>query len=123
MFKKVIEKLGLKIEETTGMIKIVNTLEVPIVGITRKVELHIDEKNGNKHIKVIHFDNFDFVFVLGLSFIDYVNALIIPCANFVCIFILNNSVSCHCIETKRKESRRWLPFSLLMMLLGRKTSF
>ncbi|GMJ01311.1 hypothetical protein HRI_003800300 [Hibiscus trionum] len=43
MSKKAAEKLGLRVDSSTGKIKTANTKEVPIVGETRKVELQIGE--------------------------------------------------------------------------------
>ncbi|GMJ01310.1 hypothetical protein HRI_003800200 [Hibiscus trionum] len=84
MSKKAVEKLGLRVESSTGKIKIENTKEVLIVGEARKVELQIGEWKGEENFKVIHLDDFDFI--LGLNFLNHINAFIVPCVDAVCIF-------------------------------------
>lgn len=83
MSKMAAEKLGLEVEGSTKKIKTVNAKEVPVVGTVRKVELQIGEWKAKEDFKVIHLDDFDFV--LGLNFLDRVQALIIPCADVICI--------------------------------------
>lgn len=79
------DKLGLSIRKLTKKIKMVNSNEVSIVGVAQGLELQIDEWKGKEDLEVIHLN--DYEFVLGLNFLDWINALLIPFAK--CIYILD----------------------------------
>ncbi|KAK8271103.1 hypothetical protein V6Z12_D11G241300 [Gossypium hirsutum] len=76
-------KLGLKIENEVGRIKTVNSESVPIKGVAKGVDLQLSKWSGKVSIKVIPLDDYDFV--VGLSFLDQVNALIAPSSNYMVI--------------------------------------
>ncbi|XP_052882715.1 uncharacterized protein LOC128291573 [Gossypium arboreum] len=76
-------KLGLKIENEPGRIKTVNSESVPIKGVAKGVKLQFGDWTGTAPIKVIPLDDYDFV--VGLSFLDQVNAMIFPSGNFMVI--------------------------------------
>ena len=50
------------------------------------MELQIGEWKGKETFKVINLDDFDFV--LGLSFFDHIDALVVPTTNTICILDL-----------------------------------
>ncbi|KAE8671970.1 hypothetical protein F3Y22_tig00111877pilonHSYRG00250 [Hibiscus syriacus] len=83
MSNQVASKLALHIEKASGYIKTVNAEEVPIKGISKGVELNIGSWTGKEVIKVIPLDDFDVV--LGLSFLDKINAFPVPFADCLCI--------------------------------------
>ncbi|KAE8720538.1 hypothetical protein F3Y22_tig00019093pilonHSYRG00019 [Hibiscus syriacus] len=83
MSEQIAKRLGLHVEKATGSIKTVNVEEVPIAGITKGIELTIGGWSGKEAIKVIPLDDFDFV--LGLSFLDRINAFPVPFADCLCI--------------------------------------
>ncbi|KAE8673495.1 Detected protein of unknown function [Hibiscus syriacus] len=61
----------------------VNAKEVPIAGVAKGIELTVGGWSGTKAIKVIPLDDFDFV--LGLSFLDRINAFPVPFVDCLCI--------------------------------------
>ena len=77
------KKLDLHVEKASGMIKTVNSKERPIVGIAKGVKLELGSWHGKENIKVIPLDDFDFV--IGLDFLDRINALLAPFADCICI--------------------------------------
>ncbi|XP_039021247.1 uncharacterized protein LOC120153338 [Hibiscus syriacus] len=84
------KKLDLRIEKTSGFIKTVNTKEVPIVGEARGIKLSIGGWTGKESIKVIPLDDFDFV--IGISFLDRINAFPLPFAD--CLVICDPKHQC-----------------------------
>ncbi|KAE8691406.1 hypothetical protein F3Y22_tig00110890pilonHSYRG01301 [Hibiscus syriacus] len=83
MSEQIAKRLGLHVEKATGSIKIVNAEEVPIAGVAKGIELTVGGWSGKEAIKVIPLDDFDFV--LGLSFLDRINAFPVPFADCLCI--------------------------------------
>ncbi|KAE8697362.1 hypothetical protein F3Y22_tig00110621pilonHSYRG00135 [Hibiscus syriacus] len=79
---KIAKRLGLHMEKATGSIKTVNAEEVPIAGSQRN-RANRRGWSGKEAIKVIPLDDFDFV--LGLSFLDRINAFKVPFADCLCI--------------------------------------
>ncbi|XP_039053215.1 uncharacterized protein LOC120195204 [Hibiscus syriacus] len=73
----------LRIVHETGSIKTVNAEEVPISGVTKGIEITVGGWSGKEAIKVIPPDKFDFV--LGLSFLDRINAFPVPFVDCLCI--------------------------------------
>ncbi|XP_039018071.1 MLO-like protein 3 [Hibiscus syriacus] len=76
MSNKVIDNLVLKVEPSKGVIKTVNSKEVPIIGVARKIELQIGDWSDKEEFRVIPLDDFDFF--IGLGFLDRVKAFIFP---------------------------------------------
>ncbi|XP_040967114.1 uncharacterized protein [Gossypium hirsutum] len=76
-------KLGLKIDNEGGRIKTVNSESIPIKGVAKGVDLQLGNWSGKVSIKVIPLDDYDFV--VGLSFLDQVKALIAPSSNYMVI--------------------------------------
>ncbi|PPR87115.1 hypothetical protein GOBAR_AA33575 [Gossypium barbadense] len=68
MSKGAAHKLGLKIENDPGRIMTVNSKSVPIKGVAKGVKLQFGDWTSTASIKVIPFDDYDFV--VGLSFLD-----------------------------------------------------
>ncbi|KAE8716635.1 Protein NRT1/ PTR FAMILY 3.1 [Hibiscus syriacus] len=83
MSEQIAKRLGLHVEKVTGSIKTVNAEEVPIAGVAKGIELTVGGWSGKEAIKVIPLDDFDFV--LGLSFLDRINAFPVPFADCLCI--------------------------------------
>lgn len=77
------KKLGLQVEKASGWIKTVNSKEEPIAGVAKRVELQLGSWTGKESIKVIPLDDYDLV--IGLSFLDRINALLLPFADCLCI--------------------------------------
>ncbi|XP_040932038.1 uncharacterized protein [Gossypium hirsutum] len=76
-------KLGLKIDNEGGRIKTVNSESIPIKGVTKGVDLQLGDWSGKVSIKVIPLDDYDFM--VGLSFLDQLKALIAPSSNYMVI--------------------------------------
>ncbi|XP_040942311.1 uncharacterized protein [Gossypium hirsutum] len=76
-------KLGLKIDNEGGRIKTVNSESIPIKGVAKGVDLQLGNWSGKVSIKVIPLDDYDFV--VRLSFLDQVKALIAPSSNYMVI--------------------------------------
>ncbi|PPR87528.1 hypothetical protein GOBAR_AA33166 [Gossypium barbadense] len=83
MSKRAAHKLGLKIENEPGRIKTMNSESVPIKGVTKRVNHQLGDWTGKTSIKVIPLDDYDFV--VGLSFLDQVNASICLSDNYMVI--------------------------------------
>ncbi|OMO54028.1 Aspartic peptidase [Corchorus capsularis] len=73
------KKLGLKVDKGQGWIKTVNSKETPTMGVAQGVELKLGAWSGKDNIEVIPLDDYDFV--VGLDFLDRINALLVPFAN------------------------------------------
>ncbi|MFQ6662836.1 hypothetical protein Gotur_030558 [Gossypium turneri] len=76
---KAAKKLVLSIKKSNKNIKTVNFEEASTVGVVRNVELQIDEWKGNEEFKVIQLDDYDYV--LGLNFLDKIQAILYPWAD------------------------------------------
>ncbi|KAE8696991.1 cytochrome P450 78A7-like [Hibiscus syriacus] len=83
MSEPVAKRLGLQVEKANGSIKTVNAEEVPIAGVAKGIELTVGGWSERETIKVIPLDDFDFV--IGLSFLDRINAFPVPFADCLCI--------------------------------------
>ncbi|PPS00122.1 hypothetical protein GOBAR_AA20547 [Gossypium barbadense] len=83
MSERATHKLGLKIKNKPGQIKTVNSESVSIKGVTKGVNLQFGDWTGKASIKVIALDDYDFI--VGLSFLDQVNATICLSNNFMVI--------------------------------------
>ncbi|KAE8705397.1 cytochrome P450 78A7-like [Hibiscus syriacus] len=83
MSEPIAKKLGLHVEKANGSIKTMNAEEVPIAGVAKGIELTVGGWSGKETIKVIPLDDFDFV--LGLSFLDRINAFPVPFTDCLCI--------------------------------------
>ena len=53
------------------------------MGIAKGVDLNLGSWSGKETIKVIPLDDYDFV--VGISFLDRINALLVPFVNCICI--------------------------------------
>lgn len=62
------------------------------------VELQLGDWKGKETLEVISLDDYDFV--IGLDFLDRINALLVPFANCICIL----DPRCQCIVPVRRES-------------------
>ncbi|KAE8658935.1 hypothetical protein F3Y22_tig00116965pilonHSYRG00363 [Hibiscus syriacus] len=82
MSEQITKRLGLHVEKASGSIKTVNAEEVPIARVAKGIELTVGGWSGKEAIKVIPLDDFDFV---GLSFLDRINAFLVPFADCLCI--------------------------------------
>ncbi|PPS02744.1 hypothetical protein GOBAR_AA17918 [Gossypium barbadense] len=76
MSEEATRKLGLNIKNESGQIQMVNSKSVPIKGVAKGVDLQLGDWTGNASIKVIPFDDYDFM--VGLSFLDRANAFTVP---------------------------------------------
>ena len=76
-------RLGIKCEKTGGMVKAVNSEAKPISGVAKGVEVCLGKWKGKMDFSVIQMD--DYPIVLGMEFLDSVNAVPIPCANTLAI--------------------------------------
>ena len=76
-------KLKLSVEKTKTWLKTVNSKEVPTVGVAKGVDLQIGSWQGKESIEVVSLD--DFEFVIGMEFLDKIDALIVPRSNCLCV--------------------------------------
>ena len=60
--------------------------------------MQLGDWKGKKTIKVIPLDDYDFM--VGLDFLNLINALLVPFANCLCIL----DTRCQCIMLVRRES-------------------
>ncbi|OMO94934.1 hypothetical protein COLO4_16141 [Corchorus olitorius] len=92
------KKLGLKVDKGQGWIKTVNSKKTPTMGVAQGVELKLGAWSSKDNIEVIPLDDYDFV--IGIDFLDRINALLVPFAD--CIYILDPR--CKCIVPMRWET-------------------
>ncbi|MBA0754745.1 hypothetical protein Gogos_005536 [Gossypium gossypioides] len=83
--EKAAKKLVLSIRKSNKKIKITTSKKAPTVGVVRDVELQIDEWKSNEEFKVIQLDDYDYV--LGLNFIDKIQATLQPWVDLIHIVI------------------------------------
>lgn len=83
MFKETVWRLGLKVEKEMEWIKIMNSKRVPTMGVVKGVMLELGSWIGKKTIEVIPLEDYDFV--VGLKFLDRINALLSPFFYYMCI--------------------------------------
>lgn len=81
----VANKLGLKVEKAGGWLKTINSKEIPTVGCRPRSEREPSHRcvACKKTLKVIILDEYEFV--IGIDFLDQVNALIVPSGNHLYI--------------------------------------
>ncbi|KAH1046660.1 hypothetical protein J1N35_037444 [Gossypium stocksii] len=77
--KKTTRKLGLLIRKSNKKIKTVNSKEAPTMGVAQDMELQIDEWKGKEEFEVIQLH--DYNFVLGLNFLNRIQAVMFPWAD------------------------------------------
>ncbi|KAI5347847.1 hypothetical protein L3X38_000734 [Prunus dulcis] len=77
------KRLGCRVSKEAGSMQTVNSTAKPIDGVARGVELHITTWKGVVDFSVISIDDYDVV--LGMEFMDKVNAFLIPFYNTMCI--------------------------------------
>ena len=68
------------------------------MGVAQGVELKLGDWKGKEKIEVIPLD--DYEFFVGLDFLDRINALLVPFANYLCIL----DTGCQCIVPMKRES-------------------
>ncbi|KAI3412628.1 Hydrolase_4 domain-containing protein [Psidium guajava] len=72
------KKLDLKVEKRTGWLKTVNSKQVPMSGVARGVEIHIGQWTSKEDLE-------DYDIVMGLGFIDRIEAMLLPFADCICV--------------------------------------
>ncbi|KAK2967197.1 hypothetical protein RJ640_022453 [Escallonia rubra] len=77
------KRLGLNVVDGGGWLKPVNAEAKPLQGMVRRVEICLGQWTGFVDFSVAQMD--DFKVVLGLDFLQQVNALVSPYNNAVCI--------------------------------------
>lgn len=92
------KKLGLRVEKTKGRLKTVNSEEVPTCGIARDVSIRMGQWSGKEIVEVIPLD--DYAFVIGMDFLDRIDALILPFADCICIL----DAGCQCIVPVKRST-------------------
>ncbi|KAL3728213.1 hypothetical protein ACJRO7_032888 [Eucalyptus globulus] len=99
--KEAAKKLHLLVEANkSGWLKTVNSREVPTSGMARGVEFHLGPWTSKEDIEVIPLDDYDFV--LGLGFLDRINAGVMSFADCICIL----DKRCQCMVPIYRESGR-----------------
>ena len=76
-------KLGIRVEKVGGWLKTINSCEISTAGVARNIDLWIGTWEGKETLEVIPLD--DYEFIIGIDFLDRINALIVPHANCLCI--------------------------------------
>ncbi|PPR99766.1 hypothetical protein GOBAR_AA20901 [Gossypium barbadense] len=106
MFEEAARKLGLKIENESSKIKTVNSKSVPIKRVTKGVNLQLGDWTDKVSIKVIPLDDYDFV--VGLSFLDQLNAFIVLLGNYMVISDSNHQCMVKMIRKRGFEGKTLL---------------
>ncbi|KAK5819273.1 hypothetical protein PVK06_024250 [Gossypium arboreum] len=74
---------GIPVRKLTKNIKTVNSEKVSTLEVAQLVKLRIGQWKGKEDFEVIHFDDYDFI--LGLNFLNKINALLVPFVDCICI--------------------------------------
>ncbi|EOY14334.1 Uncharacterized protein TCM_033715 [Theobroma cacao] len=85
-----VKMLGLEVKVGVAHIKTVNNKEVPTIGTASNVSIRLGEWVSNESIKVIPFDDYDFV--IRLDFLDCITVMVVPFSN--CIVVLDPRGQC-----------------------------
>ena len=85
-------KLKLKLEKSKGWFKTVNSNKIPIAGIARDVNLSIGALKGKENIEIIPL--FDYEIVIGMNFIDRIDASIVTHVDALYILTENANMWC-----------------------------
>lgn len=88
--EEVAKELGLK-TEGAGWLKTVNSKKIRTCGVAKDVDIRLGQWKGREAIEVIPLDDYDFV--VGLDFLDKIDALVIPFADCLCIL----DTRCQCV--------------------------
>lgn len=84
MVDQVAKKLGIKVEKgKRTWLKTVNSKEVPTIGLGWHLEVRIGQWASPKTVETIALDDYDFI--IGLDFLDKINALVAPFADCFCM--------------------------------------
>ncbi|CAL2268868.1 unnamed protein product [Prunus armeniaca] len=78
-----VKRLRCRVSNEAGSMKTMNSFAKPIDRVARGVELHISAWKGVVDFSMIPMDDYDVV--LGMKFMDKVQAFPIPCYNTMCI--------------------------------------
>ncbi|EOY00999.1 Uncharacterized protein TCM_010900 [Theobroma cacao] len=76
------KKLGLKPNKGVSFMKMMNSKEVPTMGSTI-IDVQLGAQKGKQPIEVIPMDDYDCV--IGIGFLDRINALLVLLANCICV--------------------------------------
>lgn len=82
-FVETVKMLGLDTKARAAHIKTVNSNEIPTIGTASNMDVRLGEWVGKKTTEVIPLDDYDFV--IGLDFVDRINAMIVPFSNYIVI--------------------------------------
>ncbi|PKI53728.1 hypothetical protein CRG98_025858 [Punica granatum] len=85
------KKLGFRVEQIKGRLKTVNSKEVPTYGIARDIEIRIYQWCSKEMVEMILLNDYDFV--IGMDFLDRVDAFIMSFVDCICIL----DARCQCI--------------------------
>eukprot|EP00257_Ricinus_communis_P017580 XP_015576051.1 uncharacterized protein K02A2.6-like [Ricinus communis] len=83
------ERLGIKYSKEQGWLKAVNSAPSATYGVARNVNVSLGEWSGPLNFSVVTMD--DYKMVLGIEFLDKVNAFPLPFANTMCILEQGNT--------------------------------
>jgi hypothetical protein len=97
-------KSGIPVEKGIVMCQTDSSLEYQEGGLALDVEVSIGSWTSKDNIAVIPLDNIDVI--IGMGFLDSIEAVIVPFAN--CICILNSSNPC-AVPVKRNGGIQWRP--------------
>ncbi|PKI46457.1 hypothetical protein CRG98_033155 [Punica granatum] len=78
-------------DKDRGRLKMVNIEGVPTCGVAKNVDIRIGQWSEKETIEVIPLDDYDFV--IGMNFLDKINALLVPFANCICVL----DAKCQCM--------------------------
>ncbi|PKI66399.1 hypothetical protein CRG98_013201 [Punica granatum] len=91
------KKLGLRVERTRGRLKTVNSEEVLTCGVAKDVDIRIGQWSGKETVEVIPLDDYDFV--IGMDFLDRIDALLVPFADCICVL----DAKCQCVVPVKRS--------------------
>ncbi|PKI72750.1 hypothetical protein CRG98_006835 [Punica granatum] len=91
------KKLGFRVERTRGQLKTVNSEEGPTCDVAKDVDIRIGQWSGKVTVEVIPFDDYDFV--IGMDFLDKIDALLVPFADCICVL----DAKCQCVVMVKRS--------------------
>ncbi|KAL6142524.1 hypothetical protein ACLB2K_060804 [Fragaria x ananassa] len=107
-------KLGVRVTKESGSVKAVNMAATPIVGVVRDVEVRIGAWKGRVDFTVVKMD--DYGMVIGLEFMDKVQAFPIPFHNIFCI-VAEGELPCM-VPMERQARERTKTLSAMQLTEG-----
>lgn len=96
MSESVTKNMKICLENTSARFKMLNSEKILACGVIREVSIKMGLRRNKETIEIVPLDGYNFV--IGVNFLDQINAMIIPSKD--CIGILD--VRCQCVVSVKR---------------------